>query len=116
MLDAIPQPKTKNGPQRPPLKASSYQPVERDFAFLVASEVPADKLIRAAKSVDRTLIQNVSLFDLYEGDRIETGKKSVAISVTLQPSDRTLTDAEIEQVSQKIVAAVMKTTGAVLRS
>jgi phenylalanyl-tRNA synthetase beta chain len=116
MLDRIPQPKSKSGPQRPPLKASAYQPVERDFAFLRASDVPADKLIRAAKSADKVLIQNVSLFDLYEGDRIEAGKKSVAISVTLQPSDRTLTDAEIEQVSQKIVAAVMKTTGAVLRS
>jgi phenylalanyl-tRNA synthetase beta chain len=116
MLDRIPQPKSKPGPQRPPLKASAYQPVERDFAFLLASDVPADKLIRAARSADKTLIQNVSLFDLYEGDRIEAGKKSVAISVTLQPSDRTLTDAEIEQVSQKIVAAVMKATGAVLRS
>jgi phenylalanyl-tRNA synthetase beta chain len=116
MLDRIPQPKSKSGPQRPPLKASAYQPVERDFAFLMASDVPADKLIRAAKSADKALIQNVSLFDLYEGDRIEAGKKSVAISVTLQPVDRTLTDAEIEQVSQKIVAAVMKATGAVLRS
>ncbi len=116
MLDAIPQPKARSGPQRPPLKASSYQPVERDFAFLMASDVPADKLIRAAKSADKALIQTVSLFDLYEGDRIEAGKKSVAISVTLQPTDRTLTDAEIEQVSQKIVAAVMKATGAVLRS
>jgi phenylalanyl-tRNA synthetase beta chain len=116
MLDRIPQPKSKSGPQRPPLKASAYQPVERDFAFLLASDVPADKLIRAARSADKALIQNVSLFDLYEGDRIEAGKKSVAISVTLQPSDRTLTDAEIEQVSQKIVAAVMKATGAALRS
>jgi phenylalanyl-tRNA synthetase beta chain len=116
MLDAIPQPKARSGPQRAPLKASAYQPVERDFAFLMASDVPADKLIRAARSADKTLIQNVGLFDLYEGDRIEAGKKSVAISVTLQPVDRTLTDAEIEQVSQKIVAAVMKATGAVLRS
>ncbi|QEX20329.1 phenylalanine--tRNA ligase beta subunit [Hypericibacter adhaerens] len=116
MLDTIPQPKAKAGPQRPPLKASAYQPVERDFAFLVASDVPADKLIRAVKSAEKALIQSVSLFDLYEGDRIEAGKKSVAISVTLQPSDRTLTDAEIEQVSAKIVAAVTKATGAVLRS
>jgi len=116
MLDAIPQPKAKSGPQRPPLRASAYQPVERDFAFLVGADMPADKLIRAAKSADKTLIQNVALFDLYEGDRIEAGRKSVAISVALQPSDHTLTDAEIEQVSQKIVAAVTKATGAVLRS
>jgi phenylalanyl-tRNA synthetase beta chain len=116
MLDAIPQPKTKTGPQRAALKASAYQPVERDFAFLVAADMPADKLIRAARSADKTLIQNVALFDLYEGDRIEAGRKSVAISVALQPTDHTLTDAEIEQVSQKIVAAVTKATGAVLRS
>jgi phenylalanyl-tRNA synthetase beta chain len=116
LLDAIPQPKVKAGPQRPPLKASAFQPVERDFAFLVAADQPAEKLIRAARGADKALIQNVSLFDLYEGERIEAGKKSVAISVTLQSADRTLTDAEIESASQKIVAAVAKATGAVLRS
>jgi phenylalanyl-tRNA synthetase beta chain len=116
LLDAIPQPKVKAGPQRPPLKASAFQPVERDFAFLVAADQPAEKLIRAARGADKALVQNVSLFDLYEGERIEAGKKSVAISVTLQSADRTLTDAEIEAASQKIVAAVAKATGAVLRS
>jgi phenylalanyl-tRNA synthetase beta chain len=115
MLDAVPQPRGK-GTHRPLLRASPFQPVERDFAFLVDAREPAEKILRAAKGADKALIQSVGLFDLYEGERIEAGKKSVAISVLLQPTERTLTDAEIEAVSQKIVAAVAKATGAVLRS
>ncbi len=116
MLDAVPQPRGGKGAQRALLRASPFQPVERDFAFLVDAREPAEKLIRAAKGADKALIASVSLFDLYEGERVEAGKKSVAISVALQPTERTLTDAEIEAVSQKIVAAVAKATGAVLRS
>jgi len=115
MLDAVPQPRSK-GTNRPLLRASPFQPVERDFAFLVDAKEPAEKLIRAARGADKALIASVGLFDLYQGERIEAGKKSVAISVVLQPTERTLTDAEIEAVSQKIVAAVAKATGAVLRS
>ena len=83
---------------------------------LVDAREPAEKLLRAARGADKALIASVGLFDLYEGERIEAGKKSVAISVVLQPTERTLTDAEIEAVSQKIVAAVAKATGATLRS
>ncbi len=114
MLEAVPQPRAGKG--RAAFRPSTLQPVERDFAFLVDAAVPAEKLLRAAKGADKALIASVGLFDLYEGERLGAGKKSVAISVVLQPTERTLTDAEIEAVSQKIVAAVAKATGAVLRS
>ncbi|MBU6299357.1 MAG: phenylalanine--tRNA ligase subunit beta [Alphaproteobacteria bacterium] len=112
-LDAIPEPKTK---ARPVFSPSPYQAVERDFAFVVDAEVTADDIVRAAKNAERILIEWVSVFDVYEGKGVPEGKKSVAIAIRLQPKDKTLTDAEIEQIGQKIVAAVAKSTGASLRS
>jgi phenylalanyl-tRNA synthetase beta chain len=114
-LDAIPEPKTK-GKSRAPFAPSPFQPVERDFAFLMDATVSADEVIKAAKSAERALIERVDVFDLYEGKGIPDGKKSLAIAVRLQPKDRTLTDAEIEAIAQKIVAAVTKATGGSLRS
>jgi phenylalanyl-tRNA synthetase beta chain len=90
--------------------------VERDFAFLLDSAVPADAVVKAARSVDRQLIEAVSVFDLYEGKGVPEGKKSLAIAVRLQPKERTLTEAEIDAVAQKIVNAVTKATGGILRS
>ncbi len=101
---------------RPLLRASPYQPVERDFAFVVDATVPAEKLLRAAKGADKALIQSVALFDVFEGGNLGAGRKSLAISVTLQALDRTLTEAEIAAASQRIVAAVAEATGATLRS
>jgi phenylalanyl-tRNA synthetase beta chain len=98
------------------LELSPFQPVERDFAFVVDRAVKAADIIRAAQGVDRKLIAGVSVFDVYEGKGIEPGKKSIAIAVTLQPREKTLTDAEIEAVATKIVAEVGKRTGGVLRS
>jgi len=118
-LDRVPQPKAKGRgatSTRPLLQASPYQPVERDFAFVVAADVPAEKLVRAARGADKALIQSVSLFDLFEGGSLGAGKKSLAVSVTLQAMDRTLTEQEIAAVSEKIVAAVAKATGGVQRS
>ena len=117
-LDRVPQPKAKGNrvsSTRPLLQASPYQPVERDFAFVVAAEVPAEKLIRAVKGADKALIQAVSLFDLFEGGSLGAGRKSLAVSVTLQAMDRTLTEQEIAAVSERIVAAAAKATGAELR-
>jgi len=114
-LDAIPLPKGART-ARPVLDASDLQPVTRDFAFLVAAEVPAEKIIRAARNADKALVEGVSVFDVYAGKGIAEGRKSVAIEVTLQPRERTLTDAEIEKVSAAIVAAVVKATGAELRA
>ncbi len=77
--------------------------------------MPADAVLRAAKGAERTLIAQVRLFDLYQGDRMPAGKKSLAVEVTFQPRDHTLTEAELEAAAGKVVAAVAKATGAVLR-
>ncbi len=115
-LDAIPTPKAKKtGALRPVLTLSAFQPVDRDFAFVVDSDVPAAKILQSAKTADKKLISDVSVFDLYEGDNMEAGKKSVAINVTLQPTSDTLTDEDIQAVSDKIVASVAKNTGGELR-
>ncbi|UKJ74037.1 phenylalanine--tRNA ligase subunit beta [Azospirillum brasilense] len=115
-LDAIPLPKKKGGTARPLVQLSPFQPLERDFAFVVGKDVEADKLIRAAKGADKALVKDVTVFDVYQGTNLEEGKKSVALSVTLQPTERTLTEPEIEAIGQKIVAAVAKATGGSLRS
>ena len=115
-LERVPEPKAKGGKQRPKLELSAFQPVVRDFAFLVDEDLPAEKLLRAARGSEKALISEVALFDAYSGKGIEPGKKSLAIAVTLQPRDKTLTDAEIEAVAAKIVAAVEKATGGTLRT
>lgn len=111
-LDAIPEPKRrkKAAPSLP-----AFQPLRRDFAFLVPEATPADALIRAAKGAERSLITNVTLFDRYAGKNLPEGQISLAIAVTLQPVEKSLTEAEIEAVSAKIVAAVVKATGGLLR-
>jgi phenylalanyl-tRNA synthetase beta chain len=114
-IDRIPQPRVKAGPARPLLKISPFQPIERDFAFVVSADTPAEKLLRAAKGADKTLITNVAVFDQFEGTALGPGRKSLAISVTLQPTERTLTETEIEAVAARIVAAVNKATGGTLR-
>lgn len=114
-LEDLPLPKAKPTRARPLLKASPFQPLERDFAFVVDSTVPAEALIRAARGADRGLITDVAVFDLYEGANMPEGKKSLALSVTLQPTTKTFTDTEIEAVSTKIIAAIEKATGGILR-
>ncbi|MEQ1768601.1 MAG: phenylalanine--tRNA ligase subunit beta [Devosia sp.] len=115
-LDAIPEPRSKGGKSKPALKLSDLMPVSRDFAFLVDRDVTAAVLLRAARNADKALIAGVTLFDLFEGKGVPEGKKSVAIAVTLQPTEKTLTDEDIEKVSTAIVAAVGKATGGTLRS
>jgi phenylalanyl-tRNA synthetase beta chain len=111
-LDAVAEPKRrrKSVPDLP-----AFQPLRRDFAFLVASGVTAEAVLRAARGAERTLIAGVTLFDVYEGDKLADGQKSLGIEVVFQPRERTLTDQEIEAASAKVVAAVAKATGAVLR-
>ncbi|MCB4767814.1 phenylalanine--tRNA ligase subunit beta [Ancylobacter sp. Lp-2] len=115
VLDKIPEPKAKATRVKPLLDLSAFQPVERDFAFVVARSVAAGDIVKAVAGVDRKLIVAVNVFDVYEGAGIDADKKSVALSVTLQPREKTLTDAEIEAVAGKIVADVTKKTGASLR-
>ena len=115
-LDRIPAPKKKaSGTARPLLKASPYQPVDRDFAFVVDAGVTAESVLKAVRNAERDLVTTIGLFDVYEGPNVGTGKKSIAITVTLQSKDATLTDEQIETVAKKIVAAVEKATGGQLR-
>ena len=116
ILERIPEPKAKASRAKPMLELSPFQPVERDFAFVVDRAVRAGDLVRAAQSVDRKLITAINVFDVYEGEGIEPGKKSIAIAVTLQPREKTMTDQEIEAVAAKIVAEVAKRTGGTLRA
>jgi phenylalanyl-tRNA synthetase beta chain len=118
LLDNIPLPKAKRkegGKLRPALELAPLHAVLRDFAFVVDEDLPAAQVLRAAKAADKALITGVELFDVYVGTGIEAGKKSLAIAVTLQPTKKTMTDAEIEMVAKKIVAQVNKATGGVLR-
>jgi phenylalanyl-tRNA synthetase beta chain len=114
-LDALPQPKAKAGRSKGSLNASDLMPVRRDFAFVVAKDVTADKLLKAARGAEKNLIADVNLFDIYEGAGVPEGQKSVAIDVVLQPRKKTLTDEEIEGVAKKIIANVEKATGGTLR-
>jgi phenylalanyl-tRNA synthetase beta chain len=113
-LDQVPARKDR-GAARAPLHLSPFQAVHRDFAFIVDDAVAASDVLRAARGADRDLIAGAQLFDVYTGKGIDDGKKSLAVEVTLQPVEATLTDEEIEQVAQRIVAAVEKQTGGVLR-
>jgi phenylalanyl-tRNA synthetase beta chain len=116
ILDSIPAPKARPTRAKPPLDLPTLQPVERDFAFVVERSVKAADIVRAAQSADRKLISGVTVFDVYEGKGIEAGKKSIAIAVTLQPRETTMTDQEIEAIAGKIVSEVSKRTGATLRA
>ena len=115
VLDELPLPKYRPTKMKPKLNLSGLQPVSRDFAFVLDAKVPVGDLVRAVGNVDRNLITSTEVFDLYEGPGVEQGKKSVALGVTLQPREKTLTDAEIDAVSAKIVEAAQKRAGAVLR-
>jgi len=115
IMDAVPPAKAKKSAARPFLALAVLQPVERDFAFVVESGIDAAQVVRAAAGADKNLIAGVDLFDVYQGPELGDGKKSLAIAVTLQPTDATLTDAEIDAAAEKIAAAVTKATGGVLR-
>ena len=116
VLDKIPEPKAKATRVKPNLDLSPFQAVKRDFAFLVGRDVAAADILKAAQGADKKLVTGVGVFDLYEGKGIDPDKKSVAVEVTLQPRERTLTDKEIEEVAGRIVAEVAKKTGATLRA
>jgi phenylalanyl-tRNA synthetase beta chain len=115
ILDRIPEAKQRPTRAKPAIELSAFQPVSRDFAFIVDRTVKAGDLVRAAQNVDKKLITGVTVFDVYEGKGIDDGKKSIAIAVTLQPREKTMTDQEIEAVAAKIVAEINKKTGGTLR-
>jgi phenylalanyl-tRNA synthetase beta chain len=113
-LDALPPAKVKAGKTKAKLEASAFMPLTRDFAFVARADLPAGDLIRTVAQVDKALISDVSLFDRYQGQGVGEGEVSLGLEVSLQPRERTLTDAEIEAVSTKIIAAAAK-LGARLR-
>ena len=104
----------KRGTAKPFLALSPFQPVSRDFAFLVDDKIEAENIIKAARSADK-MIDSIDVFDVYKGKGVEDGKKSIAINVTIQPNDKTLSDAEIDGISKKIIEAVVGKCGASLR-
>ncbi len=112
-LDEVADPKRR---RRAAPDLPAFQPVRRDFAFLVDAATPAESVLRAARGAERALIAGVALFDAYAGDKLEPGRKSLGVEVVFQPRERTLTDAEIEAACAKVVAAVAKATGAQLRN
>jgi phenylalanyl-tRNA synthetase beta chain len=116
ILDRIPAAKQKPTRAKPVLELSAFQPVSRDFAFIVDRSVKSGDIVRAAQGVDKKLITDVTVFDVYEGKGIDEAKKSIAIAVTIQPREKTLTDQEIDAVAAKIVAEVTKKTGGTLRA
>ena len=109
-LDAVPEPKRKSK-SKPGYEASSLMPLSRDYAFIVAEDKPAGDLIKAVLGADKALIASARVFDVYQGQGVATGSKSVALEVSIQPKDQTLTEAEIEALSAKIIAAVQKVGG-----
>jgi phenylalanyl-tRNA synthetase beta chain len=113
-LDAIPHPKARTT-TRPALALSDFQAVERDFAFVVDERVEAVALVNAAQSADKALIGSVRVFDEFIGGSLGAGKKSLALTVRLQPIDRTLTDKDIDEVAARVVDKVTRATGGVLR-
>ncbi len=115
-LDAVPPLKAKATKARPALKLSPFQTLDRDFAFVVETGVAAESLVRAARGADKGLISDARVFDVYEGTGIPEGRKSVAFQITLKPTERTLTDEDIEAVSKKVIEAVAKATGGTLRA
>ncbi|HRW30106.1 MAG TPA: phenylalanine--tRNA ligase subunit beta, partial [Emcibacteraceae bacterium] len=115
MIGNIPLPRSQSGSSRGPLRVSDYQAVERDFAFVVDKNLPAESLIKVVSSINKKLIDNVSIFDVYQGAGIDEDKKSIAINVKLQPYDKTMTDEEIETFSKLVIDTVSSKIGGTLR-
>ena len=114
-LNALPQMKAKTTKTKPVFQKADLTPVRRDFAFVVPENTAAAALVKAAQGADKALVTTVDVFDVYQGQGIEPDQKSIALEVTLQPRGETLKDQDIEALSQKIIAAVAKATGGVLR-
>jgi phenylalanyl-tRNA synthetase beta chain len=110
----IPTPKDTSA-SRGAVTMPEFQAVDRDFAFVVDADVEAGALVNAAQGADKSLIAGVRVFDEFIGGSLGDGKKSIALSVRMQPTDRTLTEDEIDAVAAKVVEKVAKATGGVLR-
>ena len=114
-LDSVPMPRAK-GPARPLLALSALQAVSRDFAFVLDKDIPAEAVLRAIRGADKTHITSVQVFDLYEGEKLGPGKKSLAVKIWLQPQQSSFGEAALAEISGKIVAAIDKHCGGTLRN
>ncbi len=115
-LKNIPEPNKKMRQSKKSFQASDYQKSERDFAFVIDKIFKIGALEKIIREVDENLVQNVSTFDVFEGENIPKGKKSVAINVTLQAIDKTLSENDLDEISKKIIDTVSQKTGATIRS
>ena len=115
-LDNIPESRKKIREVKPQFVVSDYQKVVRDFAFVIDEKYSSGEIINLVKKIDKELIKEVKIFDVYQGENIAEGKKSIAFNVTLEPKDRTLGEKDIDEISKKIIAIVQEATGATLRS
>jgi phenylalanyl-tRNA synthetase beta chain len=115
-LDNLKIPKKTLNNQKTEFKVSDYQKSERDFAFIVSKDVKAQDLINAISTIDKKLISNIKVFDVYEGENIPENEKSIAISVTIQSSEKTLNDNDLENINNLIIQTVENKTGAKIRS
>ena len=115
-LDNIPESKKKIREIKPQFVVSDYQKVVRDFAFVIDEKYSSGEIISLVEKIDKELIKEVKIFDIYQGDNIAIGMKSIAFNVTLEPKDRTLSEKDIDQVSKKIISIVQEATSATLRS
>ncbi len=114
-LDNIPLPRKSTDKSRKKLELSAFQAIDKDLAFVVNKDVSAASILAAAKNADRNHITDVRIFDIYEGENLPAGKKSVAISLTFQPIEQTFTDKDIENLMNKVIVEVGKKTGGELR-
>jgi phenylalanyl-tRNA synthetase beta chain len=115
VLDAVPEPRGAKSKARGAANLANLMPLTRDFAFVVEDGKAVGDLVRAVAGADKALVAGVSVFDVYRGAGVPEGMKSVALEVSIQPVEATLTEAEIEALSAKVVAAAQK-LGATLRS
>ncbi len=115
-LDNIPESRKKIREAKPQFVVSDYQKVARDFAFVIDEKYTSSEITKIVKKVDSVLIKDVKVFDVYQGEKIAAGKKSIAFNVILEPKDKTLSEKDIDQISKKIILAVQESTGATLRS
>ena len=116
ILDNIPLPRASNDKARKKLELSAFQPLDKDMAFIVDKAVKAADVIAAAKNADRAHITDVRIFDVYEGENLPEGKKSLALAMTFQPVENTFSDTDIEVLMKKVEQAVKSKFNAELRS
>ena len=115
-LDNIKKTKKSLNDQKIQYKYSDYQKSERDFAFVLDKNFQVNELIEIISKIDQDLIKTVKVFDVYQGDNIPEGKKSIALNVVIQSSEKTLKDEDLERINQLIISTVEEKTGAKIRS